>query len=70
MARTPKKQRKDNNNGTAKLILFCGDMVSKVGMSGFALIAVGIAVATWATPQQKTEIIDVYILFKLSLIHI
>lgn len=47
-----------------KAFVILGNVMNKVGISGFVVIAITGIVYTFSTAQQKSEIIDDWLLFK------
>jgi hypothetical protein len=47
-----------------KPFVILGNVMNKVGISGFVVIAITIIIYTFSTSTQKAEIIDYWLLFK------
>ncbi|HEY8781806.1 MAG TPA: hypothetical protein VIM16_09345 [Mucilaginibacter sp.] len=58
------KGNTNNNLWWAKLFVVLGNVMNKVGISGFVVIAITVIIYTFSTVQQKAEIIDDWLLFK------
>lgn len=56
---------RDNSNfGWSKFFTVSGRVMNKVGISGFVVIAITGIIYTFSTSEQKSEIIDYWLLFK------
>jgi len=63
----PPTTRSRGDNATRIIIAvisFFTTLVDRFGWPGAALIAIGTAIQLWATPDQKHQLIDMYILGK------
>jgi hypothetical protein len=63
----PPTPRRRGDNATAIIITvirFFTTLVDRFGWPGAALFALGTAIQLWATPDQKQQMIDMYVLGK------
>lgn len=61
----PKRSRGDNATAIIiTVVRFFTTLVDRFGWPGATLFALGTAIQLWATPEQKQQMIDMYILGK------
>ena len=59
-----KREASNKNLLWTKTFIVLGNVMNKVGISGFVVIAITGIIYTFSTTQQKSEIIDDWLLFK------